>query len=103
MAAAILGAGVIQAYIGYVTLPDDFTGYCVAGIAIGLAVGQRTVFLAALPSALLYSGYAIEHATPENSLWEVVWFVYVPAAVLSLAIGLVLRIVAVITLQRSRS
>lgn len=99
---ALIG-GVIQAYVGYLTLPDEFASYLVAGIAVGLAVGHWVVFVAALPTAVLYSGYAIKVATPENDFWQVVWFGYVPAALLSLAVGVAVRKVAGLALRRVRS
>lgn len=92
--------GSIQAYVGYITLPDDFTGYCIAGVVTGLMIGHWVVVLAALPSATVYSGYAIAEATAENALWQIVWVVFVPAALLSLAAGVAVRKVANAALRR---
>lgn len=94
----LVGTGV-YAYVMYsIDLPEEIEVYIAVGFALGLIVGRWPIVLAALP--IVTAGFG--NATVENALWQIIFYIYLPTAMLSIAAGVAVRVFSPRVVRRWR-
>ncbi len=90
-ATAVVVGGVLYGYVMHsIDLPEEIAVYMAVGFGLGLVVGRWPIVAAGL-SAL---SIGIADPSADRVLWEIICFVYLPAAVLSVAAGVLMHFAA---------
>ena len=93
--AVVVAIGVYSYVINSINLPEEIEVYIAVGVAFGLLVGRWPIVIAGLAAFSI----AIDPEGRSDEAWTYIWFVYLPAAALSIAAGVLVRQLTLKALQ----
>lgn len=88
VAGALAGIAAYVYVMTSVNLPEEIEPFIAAGVALGLLIGHWLIVLGALSTLSIA---VLDPLGPDRELWTLIWFVYLPAAAVSIAVGVGLR------------